>query len=126
MWYLSWATENKKKSNLTDRDKIFAANFCYFNLASINNCNDLGYLRFVQAGDYLCISCENQVSDKINEIIELRNQTNKIHENELVQVRKSTLHGRGLFAKKDIKSKEFIIEYKGEKITELERDLRGW
>ncbi len=42
------------------------------------------------------------------------------------EVRNSGIHGRGLFAKKDIPEGTYIIEYLGEKITKEESHLRGW
>lgn len=42
------------------------------------------------------------------------------------EVRRSGIHGRGVFATKDIPAKTPIIEYIGEKIDKEESDLRGW
>jgi SET domain-containing protein len=42
------------------------------------------------------------------------------------EVRKSGIHGRGLFAKKDIPEGTPIIQYVGEKITKEESHVRGW
>jgi hypothetical protein len=42
------------------------------------------------------------------------------------EVRRSGIHGRGLFAKKDIPEGTPIIEYVGEKITKAESHIRGW
>lgn len=44
--------------------------------------------------------------------------------NEYVEVRESKIHGRGLFAKKDIPKGTKIIEYIGELITNDEADKR--
>jgi SET domain-containing protein len=44
--------------------------------------------------------------------------------NEHVQTKKSQ-SGLGLFAKRDFKKGEMIIEYTGEKITEAEANIRG-
>lgn len=40
-------------------------------------------------------------------------------------VKKSTIHGNGVFAARDIKAGERIIEYLGEKITKEESNRRG-
>ena len=42
------------------------------------------------------------------------------------EVRKSGIHGRGLFAKKKIPAGTYIIEYVGEKIGKDEANERGW
>mgnify|MGYP003678755978 CR=1 FL=1 len=42
------------------------------------------------------------------------------------EVRRSGIHGRGLFASKDILPETYIIEYVGDKITKAESDRRGW
>ncbi len=42
------------------------------------------------------------------------------------EVRQSGIHGRGVFATKDIPNEKYIIEYVGEKITKEESDKRGW
>ncbi len=42
------------------------------------------------------------------------------------EVRRSGIHGRGLFATKDIAKETYIIEYVGDKITKAESDRRGW
>jgi SET domain-containing protein len=45
--------------------------------------------------------------------------------NEYVTVKKSNIHGKGCFAKKDIEEGTYIIQYKGEKITKREAEIRG-
>jgi len=45
---------------------------------------------------------------------------------EWCEVRKSEIHGRGVFAVKDIPKETNIIEYIGEKISKAESDRRGW
>ncbi len=42
-----------------------------------------------------------------------------------IHVSYSTIHGRGVFAKKDIPKGTRIIEYVGEKVTKAESDRRG-
>ncbi len=42
------------------------------------------------------------------------------------EVRKSGIHGRGVFAKKAIPDQTYIIEYLGEKILHDESNRRGW
>jgi len=42
------------------------------------------------------------------------------------EVRRSGIHGRGLFAKKNIPKGTYIIEYVGEKIGKDESHERGW
>lgn len=42
------------------------------------------------------------------------------------EVRRSGIHGRGLFAKKKIPAGTYIIEYVGEKIDKDEANERGW
>lgn len=42
------------------------------------------------------------------------------------EIRRSGIHGRGLFATKDIPKGTNIIEYIGEKIGKEESDRRGW
>ena len=42
------------------------------------------------------------------------------------EVRKSGIHGRGMFAKKKIPAGTYIIEYKGERIDKDESNDRGW
>ncbi|MBV64242.1 MAG: SET domain-containing protein-lysine N-methyltransferase, partial [Rickettsiales bacterium] len=44
---------------------------------------------------------------------------------EWAEVRGSTVHGRGMFAIKDIPEGESIIEYLGERINKEESDRRG-
>jgi SET domain-containing protein len=46
-------------------------------------------------------------------------------ESELVRVRKSGIHARGLFAAKDIEAGERVIEYVGDKVTKAESDRRA-
>ena len=41
------------------------------------------------------------------------------------EVRGSEVHGRGMFAVKDIPEGEYIIEYLGERIDKEESDRRG-
>ena len=41
------------------------------------------------------------------------------------KVKKSKIHGTGIFADKDIKSGEKIIQYIGDKITKTEGDKRS-
>ena len=43
----------------------------------------------------------------------------------LVVVKKSSIHGRGAFARRPISHGEWIIQYKGEKITKKEAAKRG-
>tara|TARA_Y100000310_G_C20192916_1_gene583316 strand:+ start:61 stop:564 length:504 start_codon:yes stop_codon:yes gene_type:complete len=43
-------------------------------------------------------------------------------QNEFIVVKESVIHGRGIFAKKDISKGTRIIEYKGKKITKKESD----
>ena len=43
-----------------------------------------------------------------------------------VMISESPIHGRGLYAKKDIPEAEYLIEYLGEKIDKDESDRRGW
>lgn len=43
----------------------------------------------------------------------------------LVLVKRSSIHGRGGFARTDIKKGTWIIEYKGEKITKKEAEKRA-
>lgn len=45
---------------------------------------------------------------------------------EWCEVRGSLIHGRGVFATRDIPAETRIIEYLGEKIDKEESDLRGW
>ncbi len=40
-------------------------------------------------------------------------------------VKKSKIHGKGVFANKEIKKKELILEYRGRKITKKESDKIG-
>lgn len=42
------------------------------------------------------------------------------------EIRRSPIHGRGLFAIRDIPEGTRIIEYVGEKITKAESNRRGW
>jgi SET domain-containing protein len=42
------------------------------------------------------------------------------------QIRKSKVHGNGVFARADISEGTRILEYLGEKITKKESDRRGW
>ncbi|MEM7012889.1 MAG: SET domain-containing protein-lysine N-methyltransferase, partial [Verrucomicrobiota bacterium] len=42
------------------------------------------------------------------------------------EVRGSTIHGRGVFAKDFIETGTKVVEYIGEKITKKESDRRGW
>ncbi len=44
---------------------------------------------------------------------------------DFITVRNSRIHGRGVFAKKDIPKGERIIEYVGERITKAEAERRG-
>lgn len=41
------------------------------------------------------------------------------------KIKKSSMHGRGIFAKHDISKNEKIIQYIGEKITKKEGDIRS-
>lgn len=43
-----------------------------------------------------------------------------------VMISESPIHGRGLYATKDIPTDEYLIEYVGEKIDKEESDKRGW
>lgn len=45
---------------------------------------------------------------------------------EWCEVRSSGIHGRGVFATRDIPADTKIIEYLGEKIDKEESDIRGW
>ena len=45
---------------------------------------------------------------------------------EWCEVRGSGIHGRGVFATRDIPAETRIIEYLGEKIDKEESDIRGW
>ncbi len=45
--------------------------------------------------------------------------------NPYITVRNSAIHGRGVFAKKDIPKGTRIIEYVGERITKAEAEIRG-
>jgi SET domain-containing protein len=47
------------------------------------------------------------------------------HASKGVEVKRSKLGGLGLFATRDFKKGEFIIEYIGEKLTTAEADRRG-
>ncbi len=47
------------------------------------------------------------------------------YETDRVVVRRSGIHGRGMFAKRNIKEGETIIEYVGDLITHAEADRRG-
>ncbi|MEM9282081.1 MAG: SET domain-containing protein-lysine N-methyltransferase [Verrucomicrobiota bacterium] len=42
------------------------------------------------------------------------------------EVRRSGIHGRGLFAKKKIPAGTYVIEYVGERISKDEANERGW
>lgn len=42
-----------------------------------------------------------------------------------ILVKNSTIHGKGVYAKKDIPAETEIIEYVGERITKREADIRG-
>ncbi len=42
-----------------------------------------------------------------------------------IVVKKSSIHSKGVFAKKDIPAETEIIEYVGERITKKEADIRG-
>lgn len=42
------------------------------------------------------------------------------------EVRRSGIHGRGLFATRDIPAGAYIIEYVGEKVNKDEANERGW
>lgn len=42
------------------------------------------------------------------------------------KIRKSKVHGNGVFALKDVPEGQRILEYLGEKITKKESDRRGW
>lgn len=44
----------------------------------------------------------------------------------LHKIRKSKVHGNGVFARDDISEGTRILEYLGEKITKKESDRRGW
>ncbi|MBT4111454.1 SET domain-containing protein-lysine N-methyltransferase [Candidatus Woesearchaeota archaeon] len=46
----------------------------------------------------------------------------KINKNKWVKVRKSQIHNKGVFAKKDIPKGTYMIEYVGKKITNKEAD----
>jgi len=46
----------------------------------------------------------------------------KINKNKWVKVRKSQIHNKGVFAKKDIPKGTYLIEYVGRKITNKEAD----
>lgn len=50
----------------------------------------------------------------------------EICDSEWCEIRGSKIHGRGLFATKDIPAGTRVIEYVGEKITKAESDRRGW
>ncbi|MEM9480124.1 MAG: SET domain-containing protein-lysine N-methyltransferase [Verrucomicrobiota bacterium] len=43
-----------------------------------------------------------------------------------IEVRNSKMHGRGLFAAKNIPEGEYLIEYVGEYLTKDESNSRGW
>ncbi|MEO0416123.1 MAG: SET domain-containing protein-lysine N-methyltransferase [Verrucomicrobiota bacterium] len=45
---------------------------------------------------------------------------------EWCEVRRSSIHGRGVFATADIPNETYIIEYLGEKVDKDESDRRGW
>lgn len=47
------------------------------------------------------------------------------YETDRVVVKRSDIHGRGMFAKRDLKKGERIIEYVGELITHSEANRRG-
>ncbi len=47
-------------------------------------------------------------------------------QSEWCDVRKSGIHGRGVFAIKDIPDQTYIIEYIGEKVSGDESNRRGW
>ena len=48
-----------------------------------------------------------------------------MNEEKIYEVRKSPIHGNGVFAARDIKKGERIIEYLGEKISKEESNRRG-
>jgi uncharacterized protein len=45
--------------------------------------------------------------------------------NPYIKLRKSGIHSRGIFAKKDIKKGKYIIEYLGDKISKEEAEIIG-
>ena len=47
-------------------------------------------------------------------------------DSEWCDIRWSPIHGRGLYASKDIISETYIIEYVGDKIDKTESNERGW
>lgn len=53
-------------------------------------------------------------------------QLNNLIHSELVEVRNSPIHGRGVYAVKPIKSGTRVYEYVGERITHSEADRRFW
>ena len=50
----------------------------------------------------------------------------EICDSDWCEIRSSPIHGRGLFATRDIPEGMRIIEYVGEKITKAESNRRGW
>ena len=60
-----------------------------------------------------------------------KGKTRKVQEKEICdsdwcEIRNSPIHGRGLFATRDIPEGMRIIEYVGDKITKAESNRRGW
>ncbi len=54
------------------------------------------------------------------------NPEEDICDSDWCEIRNSPIHGRGLFATRDIPEGMRIIEYVGEKITKAESNRRGW
>lgn len=52
--------------------------------------------------------------------------TGEICNSDWCEIRRSPIHGRGLFATRDIPEGMRIIEYVGERITKAESNRRGW
>ena len=50
----------------------------------------------------------------------------EVCDSEWCEIRRSPIHGRGLYATKDIPNEEYIIQYVGEKIDKDDSNTRGW
>ncbi|NNE93678.1 MAG: SET domain-containing protein-lysine N-methyltransferase [Verrucomicrobiales bacterium] len=50
----------------------------------------------------------------------------EVCDSEWCEIRRSPIHGRGLYATKDIPNEEYVIQYVGEKIDKDESNIRGW
>ncbi|NNE92313.1 MAG: SET domain-containing protein-lysine N-methyltransferase [Verrucomicrobiales bacterium] len=47
-------------------------------------------------------------------------------DSEWCEIRESPIHGRGLYATKNIPNETYVIEYVGERVDKEESDRRGW